>query len=123
MEGNDSIGERMKEIRIEKGLTQRQIADSIGVTYQHISQYERGLRTPKMNTIRKIAEALGVDVWEIIGFNDIDYEPMPASPTEAEANPEEAELITIYHGLNDRGKAVLMGTARGLENNSEMKGR
>lgn len=61
-----TIGERIKEAREEKGLTQRQVADRMGVKYQNIGQYERGLRTPKIGTIRRIADALGVKVSELI---------------------------------------------------------
>lgn len=123
MATDELIGKRIQEIRVKRGMTQEALANIVNIGKSSISEWEACKRVPRMNTIRKIAEALGVDVWEIIGFNDIGYEPMPASPTETEADPEETELITIYNGLNDRGKAVLMGTARGLENNPEMKER
>ena len=77
MKNDDSIGIRIKEIRIKKGLTQQQVADSIGVTYQNISQYERGLRIPKNETIIKIADALGISVYELIGFNGANTNDVP----------------------------------------------
>ena len=83
-----TIGERIKKIREEKGMTQQQLADKIGFSYQNISQYERGLRTPKSSTARKIADALGVDMWQIIEFDTLEIddlkdwnrkEPLPAN--------------------------------------------
>ena len=141
MKKDDSIGVRIKETRIKKGLTQQQVADSIGVTYQNISQYERGVRTPKNETLIKIADALGVSVYELIGFNGANTNDVPlailqqvyhsqpnissnvhhVSVFEKSADSEEIELITIYRDLNDIGQSALIGTARGLAANPDMK--
>ena len=77
MKNDESIGDRIRETRINKGMTQQQVADSIGVTYQNISQYERGLRTPKNETLIKIADALGVSIYELIGFNGANTNDVP----------------------------------------------
>lgn len=141
MKKDDSIGVRIKETRIKKGLTQQQVADSIGVTYQNISQYERGVRIPKNETLIKIADALGVSVYELIGFNGANTNDVPlailqqvyhsqpnissnvhhVSVFEKSADSEEIELITIYRDLNDIGQSALIGTARGLAANPDMK--
>lgn len=55
---NDSIAARIKKMRESAGLTQAQLAKMVGTTSQNISQYERGIRKPKIETLRKIAEAL-----------------------------------------------------------------
>ena len=77
MKKGESIGDRIRETRVNKGLTQQQVADSIGVTYQNISQYERGLRKPKNETLLQIADALGVSVYELIGFNGANTNDVP----------------------------------------------
>lgn len=59
-----TIGEKIQEARIEAGLTQRELARRLGIKPPNISQYERGVKTPKFETILRIADALGVD-WEI----------------------------------------------------------
>ena len=56
----NEIGENIKFFRKENKLTQKQLADLIGVSYQQISQYECGKRNPKIDTLRKIASALNV---------------------------------------------------------------
>ena len=141
MKNDESIGDRIRETRVNKGMTQQQVADSIGVTYQNISQYERGLRTPKNETLIKIADALGVSVYELIGFNGANTNDVPlailqqvyhsqpnissnvhhVSVFEKSADSEEIELITIYRDLNDIGQSALIGTARGLAANPDMK--
>ena len=77
MKKDESIGDRIRKTRVNKGLTQQQVADSIGVTYQNVSQYERGLRIPKNETLLKIADAPGVSVYELIGFNGANTNDVP----------------------------------------------
>lgn len=61
-----SLGERIRAVRLSKGITIQEVANKLGVTYQNISQYERDIRNPKLATLQKIAAALNVNVWEII---------------------------------------------------------
>lgn len=64
-----TIGERIKEARKSKGLTQEDLAKLLGVTFAMIGQYERGERNPKMETLQKIALALDVTVASLQGKN------------------------------------------------------
>lgn len=57
---DDSVAEKIKSAREKAGLTQAQLAEKIGTTPQNISQYERGIRNPKYDTLEKIARAVGV---------------------------------------------------------------
>lgn len=69
--------ERMKRARERVGLTQQQLADRINTTAQNISQYERGIRRPRYQTMIKIASSLGTTVnsiWENEDQNDTDEE-------------------------------------------------
>lgn len=61
----DSTGKKIKEAREKAGLTQSQLAEAIGTTSQNISQYERGLRKPKYETLLKIAKALNVEWYSL----------------------------------------------------------
>lgn len=55
-----TVGERIKEARKLARLTQQELADKVGISYQQLSQYERGVRNPKNETIKRIADALEV---------------------------------------------------------------
>jgi len=58
-----TIGERIRAIRKEKGMTQNDLAARLGVSQAMITQYETRQREPKkMETVRKIAAALEVSV-------------------------------------------------------------
>ena len=64
-----TIGSRIKSERQAAGLTQAELASEIGSKhYQIISQYERGTRTPKYETLEKIATALNIPVAKLLGF-------------------------------------------------------
>jgi DNA-binding XRE family transcriptional regulator len=47
--------------RLEKGWTQQELADAIGVAQQHIQRWEAGVYKPKTETLKRIGEALGVE--------------------------------------------------------------
>jgi transcriptional regulator with XRE-family HTH domain len=52
----------MRERRIMLGLTQQQMAELIGVTYQQAHKYEKGVNRVAAGRLYNIAQALGVDV-------------------------------------------------------------
>jgi transcriptional regulator with XRE-family HTH domain len=52
--------QRLRELRRQKNLSQTELGEKAGVHYTHISKYERGVSTPSVETIRGLAEALGV---------------------------------------------------------------
>lgn len=55
-----SIGKRIQKIRKNRGLSQQELGELLGVSGSMIGQYENDLRNPKRETIKKIAKALGV---------------------------------------------------------------
>ncbi|MBD5460967.1 MAG: helix-turn-helix transcriptional regulator [Lachnospiraceae bacterium] len=55
-----TIGENIKKIRKEKRLTQKQLGKKCGIDEANIRKYELGKQNPKIETIQKIAMALGV---------------------------------------------------------------
>lgn len=60
-----TIGERIKKIRQEKGLSQKELGEKLGVSQQMIGQWETGKANPKIETLIKIAEALDCEVSDI----------------------------------------------------------
>ena len=56
------VGARIRERRILLGLTQQQMADLIGVTYQQAHKYEKGINRVAAGRLYRIARALGVEV-------------------------------------------------------------
>lgn len=58
---------KLKDIRLEKGLTQRQIADYIGCAPSVYSRYETGDREPSIDTLIQLSRCLGVTIDRIVG--------------------------------------------------------
>lgn len=57
----EHIGLKLKEIRYEMGLTQREFASRAGISCSFLSLVERGLRTPHAKTLKNMAKGLGID--------------------------------------------------------------
>jgi len=55
------IGDRLKDLRIEQALTQRELADKAGIGANTVNRIELNETKPHMSTIRKLAGALGVE--------------------------------------------------------------
>lgn len=104
--GQDSTGKKIKETREKAGFTQSQLAEAVGTTSQNISQYERGLRKPKYETLLKIANALNSDVRNFYSEDQISgfliHEAL--GNVLEESKKEEQELLKDYRNLNPKGK-------------------
>jgi DNA-binding XRE family transcriptional regulator len=56
----DDFSVQLKRIREEKGLTQAELAEKSGVSAAAVASLEQGLRSPTLDTVRRVAHALGV---------------------------------------------------------------
>ena len=65
------VGERIREFRIAKGWTQKELAFNSGLAEITIRQYEKGKRTPKTKQLQEIASVLDVSINELLGINPI----------------------------------------------------
>lgn len=62
------LGERIRELRKAKGLTQEQLAELVGVEPRHISRVEGGYNSPSIERLARIAEVLEVPIQELFNF-------------------------------------------------------
>ena len=61
------IGEKLREVRTRRLLTQDELADRAGVSQSTIANIERDNAEPQFRTIRKVAKALDIDPTELLG--------------------------------------------------------
>ena len=66
----DNFNENLKCAREKKGLSQKEVAEGIGVAKSTYSLYESGNREPNVQTIKKIADLLNVSADDLLGIND-----------------------------------------------------
>ena len=61
---------RIKELREEKGLSQKQLAEVIGLNYRTISHYENGRAEPSLETIERLCNCFDVSAGYLLGLED-----------------------------------------------------
>ncbi len=62
----ERTGQLITELRKEKGLTQKQLADALNVTDKAVSKWERGLSFPDISMLEPIAQTLDISIMEIL---------------------------------------------------------
>ena len=65
------FGSKLKELRTQNGLTQKQLADQLGVTKSVVSFYERQERTPSPDILRKLAAVFHVSSDFLLGIDTV----------------------------------------------------
>ena len=62
----EKIGQFIKKIRQDNKLTQKELADKLGVTYQAVSKWENGKNVPDISIMKEISKMFNVDIDEIL---------------------------------------------------------
>ena len=104
------MGNRIKEIRKEKGITQKELAEKLGVTPQAVSQCEKNdVMKFKHSTLVNIAEALECSVDDLVDFDDVMSNIIKKFPdTQASRNSRlTAYLMSEASKLNRMGHDAL----------------
>lgn len=65
-----NMGNKLKCLRLEKKLTQKQVADRIGLAISAVSSYEAGSRYPSYNVLIKLARIFHVSTDYLLGITD-----------------------------------------------------
>ena len=81
---------RIKELREEKGLTQRQVAEACGVTAATILNWENGIYEPGTTDLINLSKVLGASLDYIVGLDE----------------PHEEEIIRRYLSRLDKEKLI-----------------
>ncbi|MDN5277313.1 MAG: hypothetical protein PWR01_1278 [Clostridiales bacterium] len=91
----DIFIKRLQELLDEKDMTQRELAERIGVTEVTISRYINGERKPRIDIIGKIAEVFGVSIDYLLGYSNIrnPYNNVKSNDQQSE-NDEDDELMS-----------------------------
>jgi transcriptional regulator with XRE-family HTH domain len=100
------LGATIAAHRRGAGLTQERLAERLGTSAEWVSQIERGVGRPSVETVLRIADALGQSPSALFGVADA----LPADAAE-----DAAELLVLLGRLGPRGLRVLLATARALD--------
>lgn len=64
------VGNQIKKYRTKKGISQKEMANIIGIPYSTYSNYENNNREPSLETLQKIADALGCGLVALMGIDE-----------------------------------------------------
>lgn len=94
----DTIGARIKEYRLQKGMTQQDIADALGESSGRvIYNWEKGIGRPDCDKLARLCDLLGVSADELIGCKSMAQRPTATEWT----------TLQKYRALDKHGKEVV----------------
>ncbi len=102
---------RLKELREEKKITQKEVAEAIGGTQSNLAKWEKEKIQPAADMIIKLADFFGVSADYLLGRTD-DFgnavAPLPA------LSEDENGLLALYRGMTRAQKARFLSYGEGL---------
>lgn len=105
------IGHKLHELRAAKSFSQGDIEHRTGLLRCYVSRVENGHTIPSLETLRKWAAALDVEMYQL--FFEGEGKPKTASQKEASAlGPEERNLVENFTRLNKKDRSFLIALAR-----------
>ena len=100
------IGQKIRELRKRKGISQMDLAEKIGLSFQQIQKYEKGVNRISVSRLYQIARALDVDI--CIFFEEEKNKSTHIMETEQgyisapSLDPEEKELISLFRNVDNK---------------------
>lgn len=103
-----AVGEQIGQRRQHLRLSQAELANVTGLSQQYISEIERGLKLPEIDTLDLLSKALGLPAYPLrvaAGYSGTDG---------GQADPEEAELVNLYRSLSQAERVRMVRIVREL---------
>ena len=108
--------ERFKALRLQSGLTQQELADKVGIGKMTVSQYERGVRRPDIDTLELIADFFNVSTDYLLGTSDVTLRFVDSDDLAIlSSSAPERSIIEIAKDLDDSGLDRLLQYAEELK--------
>lgn len=115
------FGRFVARLRHERGLTQSQLAEELGVTDKAVSRWERAVGFPDITLLAPLASALGVSVSELVAARRFDAgESSPVSDSEAEDIAAASVGLAERLAAQSRVSGWLGGAARSYSARSSL---
>lgn len=95
--------DKLKQLRKEKGLTQRELAEKLGLGKSAIGMYESGKRTPEFETLEMICDFFNVNM-DLLSDVKSTSTPAPAPKEESPLSAHEKAMVDAYKKASDKDK-------------------
>lgn len=132
------IEDKIRRARLRKGITQNQIAEKIGISQPTYAQWENGKRKPKLETLKKIADALEVPVSTL--YDDYEFVDPGEGLTEDQKAKQKAhdqehlkvikktygaknedKLLHNFNAVNEEGQQKIVEYSNDIAENPKYK--
>ena len=118
-----SISSILYELRVERGVSQKELAEAIGVSQSTIAKIEVGRNEATASTIRKLASYFNISTDYLLEFEDdfgVRVDDKEKKPDTLSA--EERRLLEGYREINAAGKKLVIQTVETLRNTAAGSG-
>ncbi len=109
-----TFGEKVKAAREKMGLSQSALAKRMHISQQAVAKYEKIVEQPKLSTVRKIANALGVTISELVTdwssfspgelFEDLSENEVDYAAIDPRQAVNDNRIVNHFHNLNPAGQ-------------------
>ena len=103
-----SLSEKILHLRTQKGLSQLELAEQLGVSRQSVSKWETGQSVPDLDKLIKLADLFGITVDELVREGERPQPPQPESP------PPQVVYVREKRSLTSTQRAGICVEAAGL---------
>jgi transcriptional regulator with XRE-family HTH domain len=114
---DEEVGRRVRSRRLEQGLSQTELADQIGVTFQQVQKYETGTNRIGASRLERIAKTLGVSIPFFFGGrgNEGTAPHRDASVFGLMQTSDAVRMVKAFHRIKSRkARQLLVATAEEL---------
>lgn len=95
----------LKQLRLQKGLSQQALADKLDISQQSVYKYENQITEPNIDMLKVIADFFEVSVDYLIGHSSCSHKVEAVQETEL--NEDELSLIQKYRSLSPSSRTAL----------------
>lgn len=117
---NKHIGDRLKLRRTSLGYTQEKIAGFIGVTFQQIQKYEKGINRISANRLFELSNALSIPITFFFeGFYSLSYEKslhdsLPKNNVSPINSLQSLEVLKLFWNLPEEKRDLFMNILKSI---------
>lgn len=110
------FGQRLKEVRKQKGFTQKDLSKRLGVAQSTIANYETNERFPGEAALKEIADCLKVSVDYLLGMSELIQPAVPVADYTPSDNdgPVSEEALHLFNLLSEKSPAEIIAYAKDL---------
>jgi transcriptional regulator with XRE-family HTH domain len=113
-----SIGQRIRQLREQKSLSQGDIERSTGMLRAYISRVEHGHTVPSLESLERFAAALGIPLYQLFCYTPGAEQEAAASLPVSEKDREDEKFLLLLkgcvHGMEQGNRELLLSLARRL---------